>query len=124
MGKEQTMKKYASRIVRSGLPVRRKNATPKPPEEGSVYESLDSWEDDRGKELSKKYGGRPPVKKHKRRDYPVTVALNEEEINLLNSYVKKLGCSRAAFVRTAIFLSMGKELEEPEKEKGRRKRKP
>ncbi len=117
------MKKYASSIVQSGLPIRRKGKTPsKPIDEKSVYAPLDSWET--RKELSKIHGGRPRVKKGKRREYPVTVALNEEEINTLNAYVKRLGCSRAAFVRTAIFMSMGKGVEEVEEEKGRRKRKP
>lgn len=117
------MKKYASQIVRSGLPIRRKGTARKEPPAEGVYASLDSWADERGKELPKRYGGRPRVEKAKRRDYPVTVALNEGEINTLNAYVKKLGCSRAAFVRTAIFLSMGKEIKGAEEEKGRRKRK-
>jgi hypothetical protein len=117
------MKKYASSIVRAGLPIKRKGKKLAPPvDEKSVYAPLDSWEV--RKELSKVHGGRPRVKKSKRREYPVTVALNEEEINTLNGYVKRLGCSRAAFVRTAIFMAMGKGIEEVEEEKGRRKRKP
>lgn len=111
------MKKYASDLVRKGLPVRTSKSTLRgtstAQRKGAVYEELDSWSNAPRKELEPHLDGRGmqstgKVAKSKRREYPVTVAFNEEEFRVINEYVKSLRCSRAAFVRTAIFMAMGK----------------
>jgi len=111
------MKKYASDLVKKGLPIRTSKSTSRHtstrPRKGTVYDELDSWADTPRKELDPHLDGRGmqstgKVKKDKRREYPVTVAFNESEFRLINEYVKSLRCSRAAFVRTAIFVAMGK----------------
>jgi hypothetical protein len=111
------MKKFASELVKKGLPIRTSKSTSRDTSrrerKGTVYESLDSWSDTPRKELDPHLDARGmqstgKVAKSKRREYPVTVAFNESEFNLLNAYVKDLRCSRAAFIRTAIFVAMGK----------------
>lgn len=111
------MKKYASDLVRKGLPIRTSKSTLRgtstQSRKGDVYEPLDSWADTPRKELESHLDGRGmhstgKVQKDKRREYPVTVAFNEAEFLMINEYVKSLRCSRAAFVRTAIFVAMGK----------------
>ena len=99
-------RKYARGIVRSGLPIRTKKSTPPKLKPGSVLEELDSWAPDT--KLDPAYGGRPSVKKKRRRECPVTVAFTRDEVDVINAYVKALRCSRAAFVRTAVFMAMGK----------------
>ena len=111
------MKKYVSDLVSKGLPVRTSKSTLRGTStrqrKGGVYEPLDSWADTPRKELEPHLDGRGmhstgKVQKDKRREYPVTVAFNEAEFRTINEYVKSLRCSRAAFVRTAIFVAMGK----------------
>ena len=91
------MKKLAQHLVRSNAAFgstrprasRRAEAPPPPPQ---VDPSL---------------GGRPRVHPAQRRDRTVSVAFTAAEMSRIDTYVKGLGTSRAAFVRSAIFVAMG-----------------
>jgi len=110
------MKKEAARIVRSGLPIRRREERGRRPRERppepSVYRNLDSWEPP-AREKDRKPGpeshlGRPRIPRDKRRSVPFSFKMSPEEFAMFDAHVEKLGCSGAAFVREAIFTAMGK----------------